>query len=190
MFTPPHDAPAHFQLSADSAIDVPPDAANSALQMALGDAADWQAEWLPSGRRVLLHVTAGAVRVLDDATAYARGEAASLFDAWLAVTDAHPASNLVLGDVLMLDGEDLRAQALNVRRRLLEQHVRGLGLALAGHGTPALADIVRAPSWRTLGIAYTRAREYGAAGLVFRWRGGQYGAKPLVRWARPVFGSN
>lgn len=189
MFTSPRDAPTRFQLSAERAIDLPPDVAESALQAALGQAAAWQAEWLPSGKRVLLQMTAEAVSVVDDATAFAERSPASLFEAWLALTDADSASNLLLADVLLLDGEDVRAEGLTVRRRLLEQLVRGRGLAMPGYPALGLADIVRAPSWRTLSIAHRHAPQHGAAGLVFRCREGRYGDQPLVSWPRQALPS-
>jgi hypothetical protein len=184
------DAPPRFQLGAERAIDVFPDAADSALEAALGNVAAWQAEWLPSGQRVLLEVTAEAARVLDATTLPESSRATSVFEAWMPVTDAGVAATLLLGDVLLLDGEDVRAENLTVRRRLLEHQVRGRGLVLAGYAAPGLADIVRAPSWRTVGIAYRQAPQHGAAGLVFRCREGHYGGQPLVRWPLPAWQSD
>lgn len=190
MFTSQRNAPPRFQLGAERAIDVSPDAADSALQSALGQPDTWQAEWLPNGERVLLQVAAGAVSVLGDATTPAQsGRETSVFEAWMAVTAGGALGTVLLGDLLMLDGEDVRAEGLTVRRRLLEQLVRGRGLAMAGYPAPGLADIVRAPSWRTLSIAHRHAPQHGAAGLVFRCREGRYGDQPLVRWPRQALPS-
>jgi hypothetical protein len=142
------------------AASAPPD-----LQALLGDADAWQAEWLPNAERVLLEVAAGAA-----------GHACVL-EAWRGAD-----TSLWLGDLLVLDGDDLRAESLTTRRRTLEDLVRGRGLQLQGCAALGLCDIVRAPSWRTLSIAHAQAPQHGARGLVLRFREAHYGEQPLVCW--------
>ncbi len=194
MFNCQQDASECFQLSAERAIDASAEGAVDSLQAALGSVDAWQAEWLPCGQRVLLEVTLAGLRVIGDSinrVAHIPKSASkvSLFEAWLGSARMSEASTFLLADVMSIDGQDVRHETLSVRRRLLEEIVRGGGLEFAKCAPPVLVDIVRAPSWRTLSVAHRQAPQHGAAGLVLRFREGSYGAKPLVRWQNRATGA-